>query len=935
MSSNASIIAGGLDISARSINLLAAITEITSSRSSPVQLAIGLGSWLGRERLDQDQLRFCLEKAQGLVIANSNGNQFYEAVAAGTKERSIGPIYIRPSGSLGHLMAKDPYLRWMTSTIACLFEFHREGFITDVLCSLIMQSHISKDGERLREYELAWHPLRLQLKPVLEKVISGIWYNIVNSGVVKTGESGSLTSLPLPPELKSVCPRGHNMESYELGVLLSQLQKVRGEIIIESDKMVSNLTLWLTYHFRGRLKVTISGNIIYDQRLGPEDTTIEHRTQEFCDGSTPCAVKERTGGVTVYSSVAGDLKEIFTGSYDSPATRQQGPRTRQKLYQPVSYPSGAAGARSIQVLARQTAYQMVNWLLGLRVLRCANSNRISFKVLLDEPEAGTAEEDLRVNDILARVPSIINMQWGHIQPAAVVYSAPVKDTNSGEDTNSEEEDDDLESDDQTDGSGDELELDDDESDSSTDNHYNATPENILQHFPILLDFMQEVARSCRCYHCKSSEPLGTNIAKLKPGCLKHTTFMEVMTYIAHSISEAFGADDCSAPASGDITDWGVLDILRDVVDGTMSWNTWLNTAACVVLGCPSIKELTMVKLGEEYTIGRNVVNAELLNPTIVAVQHGSLAVVAPWLDLTQPLSILNCFAFRLVQGKLGILAGKESSLQTLQEDFAVIETRHTDDVQSYVDKVAFVAEEVGSQVGLLHDNSSAKSDVFLISTRPCLYKLLMRVTSGSHSRILDPAWAMIKISQPIMSISCTHPIDQKIELQASAPTLRLYTYDEILGRWPDVRNAHLRNIVNVRRDFNLGPVECEPKHGGEKPEGNETLHQGRHYYHHWSLLGAAQHPNTIPPFRVSHILDSFFKFNTALALVSYNVAILNCETACLACILENGMGIRCTNGVEGWEPNRWVICRKKDLGGNLQDEPQLNRPRKKIQMGTT
>lgn len=161
-------------------------------------------------------------------------------------------------------MTDDPFLCWMTSTTARLFEFQGEDFISDVLCSFIMQAH-NNGGKALKEYQLAWHPLRIQLKPVLQKIISSMWFNAVNSGVVKRNQQGSLTSLPLPTELKEVCPRGHNMESHRLGTILCQLRETQGEVIIESDNVITNLTLCLIYQFKGRVRDVVSGKIVYDK----------------------------------------------------------------------------------------------------------------------------------------------------------------------------------------------------------------------------------------------------------------------------------------------------------------------------------------------------------------------------------------------------------------------------------------------------------------------------------------------------------------------------------------------------------------------------------------------------------------------------------------------------------------------------------------------
>jgi hypothetical protein len=198
--SSTDVVARSMDLSARGVDLLTAITETANSPHSVVHVAMEIGRWLGREKLNERELQFCLEKARGLVKPNLRGNQFYDAVLTGTRERTVGSLFTQ------RYMVNDPYLCWMTSTIACLFEFHSENFISDVLCSFIMQAHLSEDGKPVTEYQLAWHSVRLRLKPVLEKIVSSIWYNVVNSGIIKSGQLGSNESLPLPRELKEVCP---------------------------------------------------------------------------------------------------------------------------------------------------------------------------------------------------------------------------------------------------------------------------------------------------------------------------------------------------------------------------------------------------------------------------------------------------------------------------------------------------------------------------------------------------------------------------------------------------------------------------------------------------------------------------------------------------------------------------------------------------------
>ncbi|KAH7377498.1 hypothetical protein BKA64DRAFT_648977 [Cadophora sp. MPI-SDFR-AT-0126] len=908
--SKAELVARGMDLSARGVDLLTALTETANSPHSIVHVGIELGRWLGREKLSENQLQFCLEKARGLVIANSHGHHFYEAVMAGTTERAVGPLFVQPSGSLGRMMARDPFLCWMTSTIACLFEFHGEDFISDVLCSFIIQAQMEKDGKPLKEYQLAWHPLRLQLKPVLQKIISSIWFNIVNSGVVKAGGGkGSPTSLPTPPELEEVCPRGHNLESHRLGIILSKLREIHGEAIVESDNIISNLTLWLIYHFKGRLRVIVSGKIVYDQVLGPEDSIIEHRAHKFCGIDGPCD-KTSNAKVKVYSSISGSLKKIFTGKYDTQMTMEQSPRTRQKLYQPIRYPPGASGKESMRTLVRQTTFEIVSWILNLQLSREAASNDISFTVIWNRNEGIGEPEELLVSDILTRVPTIVNMGWGDIKAAVVVYSLPAASQKS--DATSDDE-------------ADEIDMDD-------DNHLNTSgsgladvdSEVILAHFPILRDLMEKVRKSCRCHHCLSSRPN----AKLQEGCLQHTAFMEAMTYIAHSIADAFGADDCSGYTSRKMEHHGVVPILLDIIGGQVRWKAWLDTASQVLLGSPSIDELTKDLIDEDYTIKSAFMDADQPDATVVAVQYGNLAVVAPWLDISQRLEINRCFGFKIIQGRLGVITNDDSRFQSLQGEAVVIETHQSDDVQSYTDRFPFEAEEAGSQVAIGLDASSVKSDSLLVPAASTRYKLLMRVTSNSHSRLLDPARAMIKSTQPIMTIPCGHGFDRKAETQQSGLALKLYSFDELLGRWPDVEKRESEDSINAPRLWgqHADRQESESDDDEDFPAGQYFSVPAAEEVDQVSVIG--------PTLRVSQILDSYIKYNTALALLYDDITILNHGSACLACILNKAMSLDPTNGIESIASQRWVICRSKnsDMKAHGNDD-QRRESRKRIKTG--
>jgi hypothetical protein len=881
---NKEIVTRNLDLWARGIDLLTSLSETANSPHSVVRVGMEIGRWLGREKLNERELRFCLEKARGLVIPNSHGQQFYDAVLSGTQERSVGPLFVQPSGALGRLMANDPFLCWMTSTIACLFEFHSENFISDVLCSFIMQANIPKDdGKPMTEYQLAWHPVRLQLKPVLDKIVSSIWFNIVNSGVVKSGQSGSDVSLPLPLELKEVCPRGHNIESHTLGLVLNQLRTPRPQVIVDSDHVITNLALWLIYHFNGRLRVTVSSKIVFDKVLGPEKSLIELRAHKFCSPSGPCDSAASVPTFKIYSMVTGRLDEFLSGKYDTQMTLEQSPRVRQRLYQPqVRAPSGSAGRDSIKVLVRKTAHEIVKWLLNLPVSREASNNELCFGVHPDQ-EAGDSPEDFRLADLLARVPSILNMGWEY--PAAkVVYSKPMHDETTLTVDNFLD----------VDSTGENSILEDLENEDFTE----PTPETILPYFPILRDIMSEARKSCRCTFCRKPEPPPRPV--LVVGCLRHTTFMEVMTHVAHSIADAFGAEDASGGLATTPSDLGVINILYDVIGGSVRWRSWLTTASRVVLGCPPIGELTGHEDEGDYGAKSDFADARDLSSTVIAVQYGNLVVIAPWLDISKPLNVKRCFGFKVVTGRVGILndeGSPQAQLQSLEGETAVIETQHTEDTQNFADKYVKQAEEVGSRVEILPETSIPISDYILASAGPGRYKLLMRVTSENHSRLIDPTRAMIKTSQPVLSFSCRHTETRNIiEAIPPNPLLKIYTFDELLSRWPDALKGTPGDSFNT------------PRRRGQE---DEEFAAGEYY----RLVDKApdRSSRSAPTFRVSHILDSHLTYNVALALTFDDVTIVNHETACLACIIEKGKSVNDENGIENADRNRWVIQRTAAL----------------------
>jgi len=132
-SSTAELLARGLDLGARSIDLLQTLAEITNSPNGAVQIASKVMYWLVNERINQHDLESCLTRARDLAHPNEAGKEFCSEVV---QEINRLPHNVRKpfksltSGSLGRLLLLDIGLSWISTTITSLYQYHNQKFIT-------------------------------------------------------------------------------------------------------------------------------------------------------------------------------------------------------------------------------------------------------------------------------------------------------------------------------------------------------------------------------------------------------------------------------------------------------------------------------------------------------------------------------------------------------------------------------------------------------------------------------------------------------------------------------------------------------------------------------------------------------------------------------------------------------------------------------------
>lgn len=896
-----------LDITARGIDLVTVLAKISTSTSAGSLIAKEVGGWLGREGLDEFELGFFLESTQALARPNDQPQvrNFIQAVTDRRPKPSVVPLWAQPSGALGRLVASDPRQRWLTTTICCLLRYHDERFIKLALSSLIILASPSEQNKQpLAEYQLAYHPGMLRLEPLVSKIVDSNWTHVANSGII-----GSDAECPrLPNELNWACKRGHNLGSHKLAVILNSLRDAPEQVMVQSERLLTNLVLWLVWHFDGRLRIVVSGSIIYDRVLGPASRTVECRVGKFCsesDEGKECAspgTAEASPSFEIFECIGGNLKSLFSGRYDTQQTFMSEPRVRQKLYHsPFRYLQGVQ--KSLGIQTQRTAQEVLKWYCQLPVERDDMGSRLNFRLLLD-PNLDWS--GLRVMDLLGRTPALLNAYCGELGRPSVVFSPPPQSAPPAVvDDLMEMADEDYYA----------MDLEDSDEEGESKEEFEEKPPLLVKYFPILQDLLQQAQLACKCFQCSKGRPL------LWDGnCLRHRALMEVMFYFGHGIADAFGAPDASGVGETRAADSGAMAILFDVIrtvrfdpgnlEGTIDWHTLLDTTCQIFLGCRPLETMTDATYNDS-TVDVPHPHMHNLGATIVAVQHGDLAVVAPWLDLSQRIDVRRCFRWEHIQGRLGLAAGDDASgklrLQELARDTCVVETQHTEDVSDYARLFQMPHHPAGAGIQLGRDKSDEIFDFVLVSAGEERYKLLLRVTSESHSRMVDPSRAIIKMARGFRTLRCSHGVKEGVASVPEGHTVELYRFDELLGRWGALRERKSDPEVDEPPSSEEGSHPDASTKAANSSSVQQEAQEGKE--------------KTPKPLRITHILDSAFKFNTALVLAGDNPVFVGSGDSCLKCAVDTAINFPLDSYYNNY--GRWIICH--------DPHPSTKMPRSRLQ----
>lgn len=112
----------------------------------------------------------------------------------------------------------------------------------------------------------------------------------------------------------------------------------------------------------------------------------------------------------------------------------------------------------------------------------------------------------------------------------------------------------------------------------------------------------------------------------------------------------------------------------------------------------------------------------------------------------------------------------------------------TQDTTSFCSRYKKAASPIDHHFNVDEDDSHVESNVILCQMDDRFYRLLLRVKTKTHWRVVDPSDALSAIIRMLPSTTCQHRDEPP---QMSTLTAKIYTMDEVLGRWLDVVQSHV------------------------------------------------------------------------------------------------------------------------------------------------
>jgi hypothetical protein len=515
----------------------------------------------------------------------------------------------------------------------------------------------------------------------------------------------------IPAELLGIC--SHHTDSHTFAAAAMAISRSSGDVIIRCNRFLADLYVWLLAHIEGEISISIAGKI-HRATSGRPLRNVTMLADETCSSETsPIA-----STLVLSVNVGGTLRTLLQHTDGEADGCRSLANARQSLYDLETFHrAGRPRAIFTHLELRQiraAARCIIEWLMT-RTAEAYDDSRIVYRSM-NSPDSGLPT----VGSLMSRWPAICNEKSGQ-ETSKHNFEAPsTLDTLRGQ-------------------GSEKMPL-----------------RDIFNCFPYAQTIIEHACRRCRCTSCRdemsrSGKDHG-NVSK--PGCLAYLVEDHLCLIIAHAVADGFGIPDASNVRDFSKIRRGVQNLMSELISSErIMWKTWFSLAACIYLNC------------ECHGI---TAEADKGFADLVAIQHGSQVVVAPWVDLRSDLASEGSFGCFIANGQLS----------GMEVDFGLLYTEDTSPPAG-----------IGSD-GKPPESQSMTAGVSEISLQSAIngpgpsFRLTTIAKAGNYLRIINPAAVMMAFGR-VFTPKC-----KDLFHGAPAQNHQMWSVEDALGLWGQTNSLH-------------------------------------------------------------------------------------------------------------------------------------------------
>lgn len=732
-----------LDVSLVNVDVARVLLDLTGSPIGTV--AREILTWLGREKLNQSDYQYCMERTAGLAYPNDQGLKLRECLS----QNNVRPVILRnlalvQSGAIGRWLALSDEHSYLVTTTVIACRFYSLEYIPELLYEIIQATGGTKDKKSNPPESI----VKMRLLRVLTKVVESISLNVVNVGY---------TASDFPVELRSQC-QGHLVNATLFARIVSQLQKPDHELILLCDRFPADILLWAINHFHGTIEISIESKTIYKKLdLGGPNSlvvlvnnacsldsnqNIEDVRNHYERSEVDLFERvENSSGKSSFIDKLGwnRLTKAFTGQQNM---------TRQELYTSRYFPLSIAQdllSREDMERCDWLSQRFMAWLVQLPIDTPQNPDylfQLEFEINVMSSSSASASKPLRFGHLFARSPMFLNCKIDYKRHGQPEFTFVPPEEQYSEDAPSK-------------AAGE-----------------RGIYGSICKHFPAIAHFMNDMRERCCCVACARDDSWLVNWGFREEGCLRFMVIANILLKIGHAIADGFGIPD----ASGMVQIKDYCDMIATVILhlclGRADWAEWCKVALATALG---ITDLFRLDQRPDPDRGSNF---------LIGAQHGSMIALAKWLNLEQRPSLSGMFSLELAEGRVGGIEDESTIIDTY-EVAAQRSQGGTENFWKELNDSIWEANEDEPPVTVQHGVLAARRS----------YRLLTIVSTASCKRVLNPGTALINLFRSTKEPDpCNHTIEDISHNSLENKNLhkaefKVCDFEDILECWDRVKDS--------------------------------------------------------------------------------------------------------------------------------------------------